>query len=102
MKRNELARSAVYGLIVACVFTPPLVGFYWGWMNYAGMPHPPWPPWLGALAQAFMSWLIYGYMLSEQGLFATRQSSSFVVAFLLVSAVASWGFYVGMQRKNEQ
>lgn len=101
MKRNDIGRSLAYGFMVSCVFTPPVVGFYWGWMAYAGMAHPPWPPWFTALAQAFMSWVIYWYMLTEQGLFATRQSGSFVVAFTLVFAVASAGAYAWIRQKKQ-
>ena len=100
MSMHIKARALLSGLLFSTVFTPPTVGFYWGWITYAAKANPEWPPWLAALAQAFMSWVIYWYMLTEQGLFATAQSSSFVVFFLLVAAMASIGAYACMRRET--
>jgi hypothetical protein len=79
--------AALGGLAVAVITVPPVMGFYWGW-NTPGQ----FDPWLHALGQAFMSWVIYLYALADGELLHTAQGRSVALAFVAVTVVFAWVF----------
>lgn len=75
------------GAAVAVLTVPPVLGFYWGWNTPGQL-----DPWLHALGQAFMSWVIYLYAIGDGELLHTVQGRSVATAFVLVTLLFAWAF----------
>lgn len=81
------------GVALALLVVPPVLGFYWGWTTPGQF-----EPWLHALAQASMSWVIYVHAIADGDLLQTTQGRSVALAFVAVAAVFAWVFMPARDR----
>lgn len=84
---HPAALAALGGLATAVITVPPVMGFYWGWTTPGQF-----DPWLHALAQASMSWVIYAHAIAEGALLHTAEGRSVAVAFVVVAVLFAWVF----------
>lgn len=101
MTRSKTIMAALaLGALTAFVLVPPVLGFYWGWNTPVRTAGGTWNPWVVALSQMFMGWVIYPLQLVEGDLLSDREGRSVAIAFVVTTVLAGAAIYPGLGRRT--